>query len=108
MACFIVPMTLAIGIGAIRKKISTAYHIDWLIALLGGGAAAVALEHIAQGEIMLYAPFLTAMSSPAETAIMLREMATTGSAMAIVCVVIWVVMVAYASRMERIKSKTTV
>lgn len=107
MACFIVPMTLAIGIGAIRKKISTAYHINWLIALLGGGVAALALEHIAHGEVVLYPPFLTAMSSPAETAIMLQEMATIGSAMALVCVTIWAVLVAYASRMERNKSKTT-
>ena len=108
MACFIVPMSLAIGIGAIRKKISAAYHINWLIALLGGGVVALTLEHIAHGEIVLYPPFLTAMSSPAETAVMLNEMATIGSAMAIVCVVIWVVLVVYASRMERIKSKTTV
>lgn len=82
---------------------------DWLIALLGSGVVALALEHIAHGEVVLYPPFLTTtMSSPAETAVMLSEMATIGSAMAIVCVVIWVVLVVYASRMERIKSKTTV
>lgn len=101
-------MSLAIVIGAIRKKIPATLHINWLIALLGGGVVALALEHIAHGEVVLYPPFLTAMSSPADTAVMLHEMATIGSAMAIVCVVIWAVMVVYTSRMERITSKTVV
>jgi hypothetical protein len=108
MACFIVPMSLAIGIGAIRKKIPASYHISWLLMLLGGGVAALALEHIAHEEIVLYPPFLTAMSSPADVSAMLYEMATIGSAMLIACVVIWIIMVACTSRMEGIKSKTTV
>jgi hypothetical protein len=108
MACFIVPMSLAIVIGAIRKKIPATLHINWLIALLGGGVVALALEHIAHGEVVLYPPFLTAMSSSADTAVMLHEMATIGSAMAIVCVVVWAVMVVYTFRMERITSKTVV
>jgi hypothetical protein len=107
MACFIVPMSVAIVIGAIRKKIPAALHINWLIALLGGGVVALAVEHIAHGEVVLYPPFLTAMSSPAETAVMLSEMATIGSAMAIVCVLIWVGMVVYASRVQSIQSTTT-
>jgi len=107
MACFIVPMSLAIAIGAIRKKIPETYHINWLIMLLGGGVAALALEHIAHQEIVLYPPFLTAMSNPSEIAVMLQEMATIGSAMVIACVVIWVAMVIYTSRMENIKLKIT-
>lgn len=108
MACFIVPMSLAIVIGAIRKKIPASYHINWLIMLLGGGVAALALEHIAHQEIVLYPPFLTAMSSSSEIAIMLQEMATIGSAMVIACVIIWVVLLIYSSKMEDIKSKTTI
>ncbi len=105
MACFIVPMSLALGIGAIRKKIPASFHINWLIMLLGGGVAALTLEHIAHQEVVLYPPFLTAMSSPADTSVMLYEMATIGSAMLIACVVIWVAMVVYVSRVEDGKSK---
>jgi hypothetical protein len=107
MACFIIPMSLAIVTSAIRKKIPAAYHINWLIMLLGGGVVALTLEHIAHQEIVPYPPFLTAMSSPSDFAVMLHEMATIGSAMAIACVVIWIVLVIYASRMQDIKSKTT-
>jgi hypothetical protein len=98
-------MSLAIVVGAIRKKIPATYHINWLIMLLGGGVAALALEHIAHQEIVLYPPFLTAMSSPADTAVMLQEMATIGSAMLIACVAIWIVMVIYANKIEEVKSK---
>ena len=105
MACFIVPMSLAIIVGAIRKRIPADYHINWLIMLLGGGVVALALEHIAHQEIVLYPPFLTAMSSPADTAVMLQEMATIGFAMLIACIAIWIVMVVYVSRVENIKSR---
>jgi hypothetical protein len=98
-------MSLAIVIGAIRKKIPASYHINWLIALLGGGVVALAVEHIAHGEVVLYPPFLTAMSSPADTATMLHEMATVGVAMAIVCVAIWASMVLYVSWVENTKRK---
>ena len=105
MACFIVPMPLALGIGTIRKKIPASYQINWLIMLLGGGVAALALEHIAHQEVVLYPPFLTAMNSPSDTAVMLQEMATIGSAMLIACVVIWIAMVVYVSRLEDVRSK---
>jgi len=105
MACFTVPMSLAIVIGAIRKKIPAKYHINWLIALLGGGVVALAVEHIAHGEVVMYPPFLTAMSSPSDTAVMLHEMATVGVAMAVVCVTVWIAMVVYVSRVEDTKSR---
>ncbi len=76
--------------------------------LLGGGVTALTLEHIAHQEIVPYAPFLTAMSSPVDTTVMLLEMATIGSAMLIACVVVWIVMVIFTSRTEEIKSKTSV
>jgi hypothetical protein len=98
-------MTLAIVIGTIRKKIPATYHINWLIALLGGGVFALAVEHIAHGEVVLYPPFLTAMSSPSDTAIMLHEIVTVGVTMAVVCVAVWIAMVIYVSRVEDAKSK---
>jgi len=105
MACFTVPMSLAIVIGAIRKKIPKSLHINWLLALLGGGVVALAVEHIAHGEVVMYPPFLTAMSSPADTAVMLHEMATIGVAMAIVCVAVWMAIVLYVSWVENRKEK---
>jgi len=105
MACFTVPMALAIGIGTIRKKIPVKYHINWLITLLGGGVVALAVEHIAHGEVVMYPPFLTAMSSPSDTAVMLHEIATVGVAMAVVCVTVWIAMVVYVSRVEDTKSR---
>ncbi|DAC72189.1 MAG TPA: hypothetical protein DSN98_06385 [Thermoplasmata archaeon] len=105
MACFTVPMALAIGIGAIRKKIPATYHINWLITLLGGGVVALAVEHVAHGEVVLYPPFLTAMSNPSDTAVMLHEIATLGVAMAITCVMVWVTMVLYVSKIDATKSR---
>jgi len=105
MACFTVPMSLAIAVGIIRKKIPASLHINWLLALLGGGVVALAVEHIAHGEVVLYPPFLTAMSSSADTSVMLHEMATIGVAMAIVCVAVWISMVLYVSWIESMKHK---
>ena len=105
MACFTVPMSLAIVIGAIRKKVPAKYHINWLMALLGGGVVALAVEHIAHGEVVMYPPFLTAMSSPSDTTAMLHEIATVGVAMAVVCIAVWIAMVVYVSRVEDVKSK---
>jgi hypothetical protein len=45
------------------------------------------------------------MNSPADTAVMLHEMATIGVAMTVVCVAVWGSMVLYVSRLEHTKSK---
>jgi len=104
MACFLVPMALGIGTTASRKKIPAKYHIDWLNMLLWGGTAGLALEHVAHQEIVPYFPFLTAMGSASETMVMLREMATVGTAMTVACVTVWLAIVAISSRMN-MKSK---
>jgi len=106
MACFIVPLTVALGIGAFKNKISQVYHINWLLMLLGGGVLALLLEHIAHQEVVLYPPFLTAINNPANIPGMLYEMATLGSAMTIACVAIWILLIAYVSRAEHTKKKT--
>ena len=105
MACFTVPMTLAIIVGAIRKKIPATYHINWLLTLLGGGFVALIVEHIAHGEVVMYPPFFTAMKNPTDFSAMLHEMATIGVAMAVVCVAVWVSMVLYVSKMDEMKHK---
>ena len=108
MACFIVPMSLAIIAGAIRNKLPPSLHLNWLVMLLGGGVVALAFEHIAHEEIVLYPPFLTAMSNPTATAVMLQEMAMIGSVMVVTCVVLWAIMVAFASRVQDSKSLNVV
>lgn len=98
MACFLVPSALAVVTTVFRKRIAARYHIGWLNALLWGGAAALALEHVSHEEIVPYPPFLSAMSSPADTATMLHEMATIGTAMLLVCLVAWAAMVVVYNR----------
>jgi len=99
MACFSAPLAVGIITTIFRKKIPEKYHIKWLNILLLGGSVGLALEHIAHQEIVLYPPFLTAMSSPADTALMFQEIMTVGIAMLLVCIGIWVAMVLVASTM---------
>lgn len=100
MACFTAPMSVAIVTTLLRKKIPEKYHINWLNILLWGGTAGLALEHIAHQEIVPYFPFLTAMKSTADTAIMVQEILTIGVGMLTACVVVWVIMVTVASMIE--------
>lgn len=53
---------------------------------------------------MPYCPYLTAMESAQDAAVMLHEIATIGVAMLAACVLLWAVMVVAASRLEA-KSK---
>lgn len=94
MACFLVPTGVAVVTTAVRKKVPEKLKIDWLNALLWGGAVMLAVEHIAHQEIVPWPPFLTAMENPADIPVMLHEMGTIGTTMAIVCLVIWGLMVA--------------
>lgn len=124
MACFIVPGTEAIVASIVEKAVASKEEADgtakdlaaqgkltwrqklsWLTAMLWGGAALLALEHIWHGEVVLYPPFLTAMSDPADTAIMLQEMSTVGVAMAVTVTVAWIAMVLIADHVPAIKKK---
>lgn len=122
MACFIVPGTEAIVASIVEKavaskeeadgtaaqkaaegKLSWKQKLSWLTAMLWGGAILLALEHIWHGEVILYPPFLTAMSDPADTAVMLQEMGTVGVGMAVLVTVAWVIMVLVADHVPAIK-----
>jgi len=98
MACFLVPSALAVVTTAFRRKIPTRYHIGWLNTMLWGGTFALALEHVSHEEVVPYPPFLSAMSSAADTATMLHEMATIGTAMLVVCVAVWAAAVVVYNR----------
>ena len=111
MACFIIPATGAVIAHICHKQIkkhetrtnhsiALSTKIGWLTQLLGGGALLLAFEHVWHGEVVPWFPFLTATTSPESMAEMLREMATTGVVMLLLCVAVWGVMLAVVHRLE--------
>jgi hypothetical protein len=100
MGCFTAPLTLGIATTVLRKRIPAKYHVNWLNAMLWGGTAGLIIEHIAHQEVVPYFPFLTAMSSPADTAVMFHEILTVGGMMIVASVAAWAVMVAAAWHIE--------
>lgn len=105
MACFLAPVTAVIITTSIRKKIPQKYHIEWLNAMLWGGIVMLIIEHIAHGEIILFPPFLTAMESPADIFLMLKEIATVGMAMTVAIFVVWIIMVLVANTAAKTREK---
>ena len=124
MACFIVPATEAIVTTVAQKIISKkegtennnksdnsirfSGKLKWLNGMLWGGSGLLAFEHIWHGEVTPYFPFLTAANDPADTAVMLHEMATSGSAMAILVTAVWagVVLVSNKLTSSQTENKT--
>jgi hypothetical protein len=111
MACFLVPMALAIITSIIQKtakNIAEKLKLSILNTLLWGGVILLALEHVWHGEVVPWPPFLTAMSNPADIPIMLHEMATVGTAMSIVTVITWGAIVTISYYMPKIVSVKTI
>lgn len=124
MACFIAPVAEAIVVTAIKHsckkkeealsitngqevqmekfgKITLTQKLSWLTNMLWGGSFLLAIEHIWHGEIVPFAPFLTALNNPADIAPMLMEIATVGVAMSVVVTAAWAVMVLAVHFMEK-------
>jgi hypothetical protein len=92
MACFIVPLTLAVIVSIVKRisrGLAEKINLGMLEVLLWGGAGLLALEHIWHGEVVPWPPFLTAMQNPEEWSIALHEMATNGVAMTIATSALW-------------------
>ena len=113
MACFTVPLTTAIVATAAKKTLPEsakknpfAVKLDWLGKMMFGGSFLLAIEHVYHGEIIFTPPFLTAVKD-GNTAEMLHEMATRGVAMAVLLFVVWGVMVAVSTWIERHPSSGT-
>lgn len=115
MACFLVPAGEAV-ITTIVAQIMKSHGRDsdelplhvpfvrklhWLSGMLWGGSALLAFEHVWHGEVAPRFPFLTAAANPADTAVMLREMRTVGTAMALLVTAVWGCAVAVAWVMEK-------
>lgn len=110
MACFLAPAAEAAAVTLAAKAlpkqdaqaaIPFSRKVKWLSNLLWGGSALLAFEHLWHGEIVPFFPFLTAMRSPEETAVMLRELATVGGTMAAWITAVWLVMVAVADHIAK-------
>ena len=111
MACFVVPTAEAIVTSVIKKAAGKAgensnkhpfiKRLGWLNNMLWGGSALLAFEHIWHGEVTPWAPFITAASNPAAASEMLREMATSGVAMAALVTVAWAGMVMVSNAIEK-------
>ncbi len=115
MACFLVPTTEAI-VTTVIKKVADNKGSDnifikkmgWLNNMLWGGATLLAFEHVWHGEVTPWFPFLTAAADPTEAAEMLREMMTSGVAMAVLVTLAWVVMVLVAQAISKKKAPSQV
>jgi len=89
-----------------RKKIPAALKISWLNIMLWGGVAMLVIDHIVNGEIMLYPPFLTAMQNPADFPRMVQEIVIVGGAMTLTVVLIWAILVAVTARITHMSKQT--
>ena len=120
MACFLVSAAEAAVVTAASKllekrerkelassgvveahKIPFSRKLRWLSNLQWGGSALLAFEHLWHGEIVPWAPFLTAMSDRAATGEMLHEMASVGVAMAALTTAVWVGMLVVSAVLEK-------
>ncbi len=106
MACFLAPMALAIIMTIVQlltrhSDLSHKLKLSALNAMLWGGVVILAAEHVFHGEITAWAPYLTAMSSPADTAVMLSEIASIGGSMTLAISVTWMGMLAVTALMTK-------
>lgn len=130
MACFVVPAVEAVVVTAAyiaakkseqkiqapklsegnqlvsdEVKITWSKRLSWLMGLLWGGVLLLAFEHFWHGEVVPFPPFLTAMSSPDDTAEMLHEMSTVGVSMAVTVTAVWGVICAVAeAKVKKIRA----
>ena len=103
MACFAAPAAEAVVTTIVKKRIGKNSklsqnpffkRIGWLNNMLWGGSALLAFEHIWHGEIAPWFPFLTGTD-------ILKEIATSGTAMALLVTAVWAVMVSAANSAEK-------
>ncbi|MEM4718113.1 MAG: hypothetical protein QXE81_05075 [Desulfurococcaceae archaeon] len=96
MACFITPLSIGLLIKVIRRFLlkELSIRFDALETMLIGGSLVLMIEHILNGEIVAYPPFLTAASSPEYMPILIREITIVGGSMTIAVVATWIVVFA--------------
>lgn len=75
--------------------------LKWLNTMLWGGSALLAFEHLWHGELTPWFPFLSATKNATDTAEMLHEMSTVGTAMAVLITGVWIGMTAISAIIEK-------
>ncbi len=103
MACFLAPAATAIITTSIKKKIPEKYHIEWLNAMLWGGVVMLIVDHIVNGEIVFYPPFLTNGFSG-----VLAEILRVGVPMTLVTILAWAVIVLLVSIRNKKKVRSVI
>ena len=125
MACFLAPVTEAVIVTAVEKKmeagtkdtapaensegivkIPLSRKLKWLTRMLWGGAFLLAFEHVWHGEVIPTFPFLTAVKE-GEVGGMLAEMGTAGVTMAVLVTAAWVGMVIVSNVIEKRQAENT-
>ncbi len=107
MACFSAPLAAAIATGIVRRgmaaktveqpgTVSWATKLGWLEKLFFGGCVLLAFDHVVHVEIIFHFPFLTGVLV-GNTAEVLHEIATVGSAMTALIVAVWIGMLIVSS-----------
>ena len=81
----------------VREKIPFSFKMKWLNRLLWGGSGLLAFEHLWNGEVVPWFPFLTAAENPDSLSEMFNEMSTVGVTMAVLVTAVWGCMVAASS-----------
>ncbi len=118
MACFVVPAAEAVVTTIVKKNAEKKgiksethpflYKMKWLNNMLWGGSALLAFEHVWHGEVTPWFPFLTNAVNPTDAAEMLREMATSGVAMAAFVTAVWAGLVVFTNTIEKSASVNAV
>lgn len=108
MACFIVPLTEAAVVSAVRrskmKSDQKKSKSPWLTQLpklewmLWGGSLMLVADHLISGELMFRFPFFSALALEGGVATMLREMLTVGLPMSALITLVYVGMAFYEAR----------
>lgn len=93
MACLITPAVAATITTFAKNKVDPKYHLEWLNLMLWGGTIMLIVDHIISGEIIPYFPFLSAMKSPEQIPVMLKEILVTGSLMTLAIISTWAMLV---------------
>ncbi|MEM2918969.1 MAG: hypothetical protein QXY62_05675 [Candidatus Altiarchaeota archaeon] len=95
MACFLVPLGIAVITTLMRKKFPKNLHVEWLNSMLYGGVLMLAVEHIAHGEVVPYPPFLTKGIEE-----ILPEMIKIGLPMIIFVFIAWYGIVIFSEKLK--------
>ncbi|MCX8185435.1 MAG: hypothetical protein RMI56_03110 [Sulfolobales archaeon] len=108
MACFIAPLIAGGVVAALRaltRELGERLKLDVLSAVLWGGTVLLIVEHAWHGEVVPHPPFLTAMTNPAEAAVAIREIATSGLTMVFASLGLWGGILSFTKLPERRRAR---